>query len=77
MFIFQVLQDASKAGLSIKGNQTSDGFWKFTSSAVFAATVVTTIGQMIFIFFFIYNLTHTHTHTHTHMRARTDTQTQC
>uniref|UniRef100_A0A8C4Z4N4 Potassium channel, subfamily K, member 17 n=1 Tax=Gadus morhua TaxID=8049 RepID=A0A8C4Z4N4_GADMO len=44
VFIFQVLQDASKAGLSIKGNQTSDGFWKFTSSAVFAATVVTTIG---------------------------------
>ncbi|CAL8291522.1 potassium channel subfamily K member 17-like [Gadus morhua] len=42
--VIAVLQDASKAGLSIKGNQTSDGFWKFTSSAVFAATVVTTIG---------------------------------
>uniref|UniRef100_A0A672HIW1 Potassium channel, subfamily K, member 17 n=1 Tax=Salarias fasciatus TaxID=181472 RepID=A0A672HIW1_SALFA len=27
-----------------KGNYTTDGFWKFTSSAVFAATVVTTIG---------------------------------
>ncbi|XP_040056032.1 potassium channel subfamily K member 17 [Gasterosteus aculeatus] len=39
-----VVQEASKAGLSLKRNSTSDGFWKFTSSAVFAATVVTTIG---------------------------------
>uniref|UniRef100_A0A8D3AUD0 Potassium channel, subfamily K, member 17 n=1 Tax=Scophthalmus maximus TaxID=52904 RepID=A0A8D3AUD0_SCOMX len=36
--------DVSKVGLSLKGNHTTDGFWKFTSSAVFAATVVTTIG---------------------------------
>ncbi|XP_071327413.1 potassium channel subfamily K member 17 [Trachinotus anak] len=42
--VAQVVQDASKAGISLKGNHTSDGFWKFTSSAVFAATVVTTIG---------------------------------
>ncbi|XP_012737328.2 potassium channel subfamily K member 16-like [Fundulus heteroclitus] len=42
--VAQVVQEASKAGLSLKGNQTTDGFWKFTSSAVFAATVVTTIG---------------------------------
>ncbi|CAL8271734.1 unnamed protein product [Merluccius merluccius] len=42
--VIEVIQDASKAGLSIKGNNTSDGFWQFTSSAVFAATVVTTIG---------------------------------
>ncbi|KAM4540282.1 potassium channel subfamily K member 17-like [Fundulus diaphanus] len=42
--VAQVVQAASKAGLSLKGNQTTDGFWKFTSSAVFAATVVTTIG---------------------------------
>ncbi|CAG5866199.1 unnamed protein product [Menidia menidia] len=42
--VAEVAQQASKAGLSLKGNQTSDGFWKFTSSAVFAATVVTTIG---------------------------------
>ncbi|KAM6968496.1 potassium channel subfamily K member 17-like [Tautogolabrus adspersus] len=42
--VAQVVQDASKVGLSLKGNYTSDGFWKFTSSAVFAATVVTTIG---------------------------------
>ncbi|XP_071761891.1 potassium channel subfamily K member 17 [Centroberyx gerrardi] len=42
--VAQVVQDASKAGLSLKGNYTTDGFWKFTSSAVFAATVVTTIG---------------------------------
>uniref|UniRef100_A0A3Q2EIT0 Potassium channel subfamily K member 17-like n=1 Tax=Cyprinodon variegatus TaxID=28743 RepID=A0A3Q2EIT0_CYPVA len=42
--LFQFVQDASKAGLSLKTNSTSDGFWKFTSSAVFAATVVTTIG---------------------------------
>uniref|UniRef100_H3CJP9 Potassium channel, subfamily K, member 17 n=1 Tax=Tetraodon nigroviridis TaxID=99883 RepID=H3CJP9_TETNG len=40
----QVFIDASKRGLSVKGNHTTDGFWKFTSSAVFAATVVTTIG---------------------------------
>uniref|UniRef100_A0A673CLW2 Potassium channel, subfamily K, member 17 n=1 Tax=Sphaeramia orbicularis TaxID=375764 RepID=A0A673CLW2_9TELE len=33
-----------KSGLSLKGNYTTDGFWKFTSSALFAATVVTTIG---------------------------------
>uniref|UniRef100_A0A3P9BU21 Potassium channel, subfamily K, member 17 n=1 Tax=Maylandia zebra TaxID=106582 RepID=A0A3P9BU21_9CICH len=36
--------DTSKVGLSLKSNYTADGFWKFTSSAVFAATVVTTIG---------------------------------
>ncbi|KAM4723528.1 potassium channel subfamily K member 17-like [Anableps anableps] len=42
--VAQVVQDASKVGLSLKGNHTTDGFWKFTSSAVFAATVVTTIG---------------------------------
>uniref|UniRef100_A0A3Q1CH65 Potassium channel domain-containing protein n=1 Tax=Amphiprion ocellaris TaxID=80972 RepID=A0A3Q1CH65_AMPOC len=39
-----VIQDTAKVGLSLKGNYTTDGFWKFTSSAVFAATVVTTIG---------------------------------
>uniref|UniRef100_A0A667XYW7 Potassium channel, subfamily K, member 17 n=1 Tax=Myripristis murdjan TaxID=586833 RepID=A0A667XYW7_9TELE len=38
------VRHTSKAGLSLKGNYTTDGFWKFTSSAVFAATVVTTIG---------------------------------
>ncbi|XP_017287209.1 potassium channel subfamily K member 17 [Kryptolebias marmoratus] len=42
--VAQVVQETSKAGLSLKGNRTTDGFWKFTSSAVFAATVVTTIG---------------------------------
>ncbi|XP_056151324.1 potassium channel subfamily K member 17 [Lampris incognitus] len=42
--VIEVIQDASKAGMSIKGNHTTDGFWRFTSSAVFAATVVTTIG---------------------------------
>ncbi|CAF94456.1 unnamed protein product, partial [Tetraodon nigroviridis] len=42
----QVFIDASKRGLSVKGNHTTDGFWKFTSSAVFAATVVTTIGMI-------------------------------
>uniref|UniRef100_A0A3P8UCA6 Potassium channel, subfamily K, member 17 n=1 Tax=Cynoglossus semilaevis TaxID=244447 RepID=A0A3P8UCA6_CYNSE len=42
--VAQVVHDASKVGLSLKGNYTSNGFWKFTSSAVFAATVVTTIG---------------------------------
>ncbi|XP_070776913.1 potassium channel subfamily K member 17 [Enoplosus armatus] len=42
--VAQVVHDASKVGLSLKGNYTTDGFWKFTSSAVFAATVVTTIG---------------------------------
>lgn len=40
----QMVIAATKAGLSLKGNYTRDGFWKFTSSAVFAATVVTTIG---------------------------------
>uniref|UniRef100_A0AAQ5XGX4 Potassium channel domain-containing protein n=1 Tax=Amphiprion ocellaris TaxID=80972 RepID=A0AAQ5XGX4_AMPOC len=44
IFSFQVIQDTAKVGLSLKGNYTTDGFWKFTSSAVFAATVVTTIG---------------------------------
>ncbi|KAM6912810.1 potassium channel subfamily K member 17-like [Xenentodon cancila] len=42
--VAQTVQAASKAGISLKGNYTTDGFWKFTSSAVFAATVVTTIG---------------------------------
>lgn len=42
----QVVLDASKLGLSVKGNNTRDGFWKFTSSSVFAATVITTIGAI-------------------------------
>nr|XP_020464233.1 potassium channel subfamily K member 17-like [Monopterus albus] len=42
--VAQVLTAASKAGLSFKNNYTKSGFWKYTSSAVFAATVVTTIG---------------------------------
>ncbi|KAJ8401237.1 hypothetical protein AAFF_G00388190 [Aldrovandia affinis] len=42
--VAEVLQKASKSGMSLIGNYTTDGFWKFTSSAVFAATVVTTIG---------------------------------
>ncbi|XP_036449933.1 potassium channel subfamily K member 17-like [Colossoma macropomum] len=40
----EMIQSATKNGFSLKGNHTSGGFWKFTSSAVFAATVVTTIG---------------------------------
>ncbi|XP_026210680.1 potassium channel subfamily K member 17 [Anabas testudineus] len=42
--LVQLVQDSSKMGLSLKSNNTAAGFWKFTSSAVFAATVVTTIG---------------------------------
>ncbi|KAF5896229.1 potassium channel subfamily K member 16-like, partial [Clarias magur] len=38
------MDDISKYGMSLKTNNTSGGFWKFTSSAVFAAAVVTTIG---------------------------------
>ncbi|KAJ8341010.1 hypothetical protein SKAU_G00333010 [Synaphobranchus kaupii] len=38
-----VLHKASSNGLSLRDNNTL-GVWKFTSSAVFAATVVTTIG---------------------------------
>lgn len=39
--------DISKNGMSLKSNHTAGGFWKFTSSAVFAATVVTTIGKSV------------------------------
>lgn len=39
-----VIQKALKAGVSVKSNSSMDGLWKFSSSAVFAATVVTTIG---------------------------------
>ncbi|XP_028251861.1 potassium channel subfamily K member 17-like [Parambassis ranga] len=42
--VAQVVTEASKAGTSLRGNYTTDGFWKYTSSAVFAATVITTIG---------------------------------
>ncbi|XP_030643228.1 potassium channel subfamily K member 17-like [Chanos chanos] len=42
--IAQLVKSASRNGLSLKVNKTADNFWKFTSSAVFAATVVTTIG---------------------------------
>ncbi|KAK7904498.1 hypothetical protein WMY93_017105 [Mugilogobius chulae] len=42
--VSELVQEASKAGLSLKSNYTTDGFWKFTTSSVFAATVVTTIG---------------------------------
>ncbi|KAM9467109.1 potassium channel subfamily K member 17-like [Clarias gariepinus] len=38
------IDDISKYGMSLKSNKTAGGFWKFTSSAVFAAAVVTTIG---------------------------------
>nr|XP_006626425.2 PREDICTED: potassium channel subfamily K member 17-like [Lepisosteus oculatus] len=40
----KVILQATKSGISLKGNHTVDGFWKYTSSAAFAATVVTTIG---------------------------------
>uniref|UniRef100_A0A3Q2X9G7 Potassium channel, subfamily K, member 17 n=1 Tax=Hippocampus comes TaxID=109280 RepID=A0A3Q2X9G7_HIPCM len=60
------IRDASKVGLSLKGNGTTDGFWKFTSSAVFAATVVTTIygnmspssttGQIFCVFFALFGI---------------------
>ncbi|XP_052001926.1 potassium channel subfamily K member 17 [Xyrauchen texanus] len=40
----EMIKSASISGLSIDSNDTADGFWKFTSSSVFAATVVTTIG---------------------------------
>uniref|UniRef100_A0A3Q2P505 Potassium channel, subfamily K, member 17 n=1 Tax=Fundulus heteroclitus TaxID=8078 RepID=A0A3Q2P505_FUNHE len=59
------LEDVAQ-GLSLKGNQTTDGFWKFTSSAVFAATVVTTIygnmspsstaGQIFCVFFALFGI---------------------
>ncbi|XP_056333023.1 potassium channel subfamily K member 17 [Danio aesculapii] len=40
----QMIKSASLSGLSPDSNDTADGLWKFTSSSVFAATVVTTIG---------------------------------
>ncbi|XP_026799949.2 potassium channel subfamily K member 17 [Pangasianodon hypophthalmus] len=40
----EFMLEISKNGMSLKNNHTAGGFWKFTSSAVFAATVVTTIG---------------------------------
>uniref|UniRef100_A0A3B3I6A2 Potassium channel, subfamily K, member 17 n=2 Tax=Oryzias latipes TaxID=8090 RepID=A0A3B3I6A2_ORYLA len=53
-------------GLSLKSNTTTDGFWQFTSSAVFAATVVTTIygnmspstsaGQIFCVFFALFGI---------------------
>uniref|UniRef100_A0A3B3UDD9 Potassium channel, subfamily K, member 17 n=1 Tax=Poecilia latipinna TaxID=48699 RepID=A0A3B3UDD9_9TELE len=59
-------QEGLEQGLSLKGNQTTDGFWKFTSSAVFAATVVTTIygnmspstttGQIFCVFFALFGI---------------------
>ncbi|XP_064164005.1 potassium channel subfamily K member 17 [Anguilla rostrata] len=44
VMVAKVLQKATSNGLSLKDNHTADGVWKFTTSAVFAATVVTTIG---------------------------------
>lgn len=43
--VFKMIKAASLSGLSPDSNDTADGFWKFTSSSVFAATVVTTIGE--------------------------------
>ncbi|XP_065101275.2 potassium channel subfamily K member 17 [Paramisgurnus dabryanus] len=40
----QMIKSASIVGLSPDSNNITDGFWKYTSSSVFAATVVTTIG---------------------------------
>uniref|UniRef100_A0A3Q4H286 Potassium two pore domain channel subfamily K member 16 n=1 Tax=Neolamprologus brichardi TaxID=32507 RepID=A0A3Q4H286_NEOBR len=58
--------EAVAQGLSLKSNGTADGFWKFTSSAVFAATVVTTIygnmipsttgGQIFCVFFALFGI---------------------
>uniref|UniRef100_A0A672PIN1 Potassium channel subfamily K member 17-like n=1 Tax=Sinocyclocheilus grahami TaxID=75366 RepID=A0A672PIN1_SINGR len=42
--VLKMIKAASLSGLSPDSNDTADGFWKFTSSSVFAATVVTTIG---------------------------------
>ncbi|XP_018550605.1 potassium channel subfamily K member 17 [Lates calcarifer] len=69
--VAQVVQEASKVGLSLKGNYTTDGFWKFTSSAVFAATVIltaysfagygnmspsSTAGQIFCVFFALFGI---------------------
>ncbi|KAK6488674.1 potassium channel subfamily K member 17-like [Huso huso] len=35
---------AYKNGFTFKGNRTLNGFWRFSNSAVFSATVVTTLG---------------------------------
>ncbi len=43
--VLKMIKAASLSGLSPDSNDTADGFWKFTSSSVFAATVVTTIGE--------------------------------
>jgi len=43
--VSKMIKAASVSGLSPDSNDTADGFWKFTSSSVFAATVVTTIGE--------------------------------
>uniref|UniRef100_W5LFX5 Potassium channel, subfamily K, member 17 n=1 Tax=Astyanax mexicanus TaxID=7994 RepID=W5LFX5_ASTMX len=60
------IQAATKNGLSLKGNHTTGGFFKYTSSAVFAATVVTTIygnmspsttpGQIFCVIFAIFGI---------------------
>lgn len=44
--IEKMIKAASLSGLSPDSNNITDGFWKFTSSSVFAATVVTTIGEI-------------------------------
>lgn len=43
--VSKMIKAASLSGLSPDSNDTADGFWKYTSSSVFAATVVTTIGE--------------------------------
>ncbi|RXN11443.1 potassium channel subfamily K member 17-like protein [Labeo rohita] len=45
----EMIKAASLSGLSPDSNDTADGFWKFTSSSVFAATVVTTIAFLYFV----------------------------
>uniref|UniRef100_A0A3B3ZRU9 Potassium channel domain-containing protein n=1 Tax=Periophthalmus magnuspinnatus TaxID=409849 RepID=A0A3B3ZRU9_9GOBI len=59
------LQEVAQ-GISLRSNYTTDGFWKFTTSAVFAATVVTTIygnisprssgGQIFCVFFALFGI---------------------
>lgn len=49
----QVILDAWENGVNPSGNSTNPSNWDFCSSFFFAGTVVTTIGEHVWIFLFL------------------------
>lgn len=47
--VFQVISDAAGQGVTISGTKTFNN-WNWPNAVIFAATVITTIGKLLFFY---------------------------